>query len=303
MTSAIFGGTGLEQLGARFCATPELLSEVLNPIHFQIETLGTEIVREPGEKHYKVGFTVRVPREHRHAIACGRTGKFIPAVGSWREIAKGRILGVQDDLAYGEVYTGFGNKKEHLIEALGVLRPGDVLEIDPYGIMPKLLSALTEGHLTRYFEKLGYEVVRMPEDMAKHLGSYRNYDFEVSRDGITKKVESKSLWGTDTRYARLIHSTTPRPKGDETSWTAVQQANYYPTSSCKFTTQHIIAVNLFLRTGRIEDFAFARSVPKDVAPYGLPRASKYPDHINQNPLCQPGDGTWFSDFNEVWRLP
>lgn len=46
----------------------------------------------------------------------------------------------------------------------------------------------------------------MPEDCAKHLGTYYNYDFEFEKNGITKKVEVKSIWGTDTRFARLIHS-------------------------------------------------------------------------------------------------
>ena len=76
----------------------------------------------------------------------------------------------------------------------------------------------------------------------------------------------------------------------------------YPTSSCKFTTQDFFAVSLFLRTGNIQDFAFARSIPDDAKPYGLPRAQKYPEHVNQNPTCEVGDGTWFGSLNEVWNL-
>jgi hypothetical protein len=123
---------------------------------------------------------------------------------------------------------------------------------------------------------------------------YPSYDFDVERDGDKRKVEVKSLWGTDTRYARLIHGkSTGQDRG---------QPNYYATSSCKFATQDIFAVSLFLRTGNLRDFAFARSVPRDVAPYGLPRATNYPDYVNQNPECVIGDGTWFASIEEVWNL-
>ncbi len=127
---------------------------------------------------------------------------------------------------------------------------------------------------------------RMPEDMAKHLGQYYNYDFEFERYGVIKKVEVKSLWGTNTDFARLIHST----------------GKDYPTSSCKYATQDIFAVSLFLRTGNIRDFAFARSVPSDEKSYGLPPASGYPEHVNQNPRCEIGDGVWFGSIEEVWNL-
>ena len=140
--------------------------------------------------------------------------------------------------------------------------------------------------MVEVLKSAGYTVRRMPEDMAQHIGTYLNYDFEVEKNGVRKKVEVKSLWGTNTKFARLIHSKT----------------DGYPTSSCKFATQDFFAVSLFLRTGRIQDFAFARSVPKDIKPYGLPRAGKFPDHVNQNPPCVPGDGTWFGSLGEVWNL-
>ena len=142
----------------------------------------------------------------------------------------------------------------------------------------------------------------MPEDMARHLGAYANFDFKFERADVVKKVEVKSAWGTNTEYARLIHSTTKRPSGPERSWTAEQRKNYYPTSSCKFETQDIFAVSLFLRTGSIRDFAFARSVPDDEKPYGLPRAENHPEHVNQNPSCTVGDGTWFPNIDDVWDL-
>ena len=83
---------------------------------------------------------------------------------------------------------------------------------------------------------------------------------------------------------------------------AQQKANYYPTSSCKFATQDLFAVSTFLRSGNIEEFAFARSVPKDKKPYGLPRSRKFPEHVSQNPSCSIGDGTWFGTIDEVWKL-
>ena len=195
-----------------------------------------------------------------------------------------------------------GNKDD-LLKAIEGLTADDLWEVDQYGAAAKVLSALSEYYLVRYALSKGYEVVRMPEDMAKHLGFYANFDFQFKKDGVTKRVEVKSLWGTDTRRARLIHSTTTPPKGPEASWTDDQKKNYYPTSSCKYATQDIFAVSLFLRTGGIEDFAFARSVPADEAKYGLPRSSNYPDHVSQNPLCEPGNGIWFADIDEVWKLP
>ena len=114
------------------------------------------------------------------------------------------------------------------------------------------------------------------------------FDFEVSKAGVTRKLEAKSLWGTNTRFARLIHSKDPK-KG-------------YVVSSCKFEAQDFFAVSLFLRSGNIRDFAFARSVPVDVMPHGLPRAVKSPEQVNQNPTCEIGDGRWFSSLDEVWNL-
>jgi hypothetical protein len=162
-----------------------------------------------------------------------------------------------------------------------------LLEIDQFGASAKVLSGLAEYYLMRQAEAEGYSVRRMPEDMARHLGVYANYDFEFSKNGQTKKVESKSLWGTKTSCARLIHSKT---KG-------------YRSSSCKFITQDIFAVSLFLRTGNITDFAFARSVPQSPErPYGLPVVPKFPDHVTQNPPCEVGNGSWFGSIAEVWDL-
>ena len=233
-----------------------------------------------------------IDRECEDLIVPGRTGKFVPASyrdgGVWKELAKGRILTVDRaaGIAEGEVYTGASGKKSELESALAILAHKDCWEVDQYGASAKILSGLVEYSLVRNLKAAGYSIRRMPEDTAKHIGTYAYCDFHAEKGGVVKKVEVKSLWGTNTRFARLIHS---KGKG-------------YPTSSCKFSSQEFFAVSLFLRTGNIRDFAFARSVAKDLKPYGLPRAGKYPDHVNQNPLCEIGDGTWFASLDEVWNL-
>ena len=115
-----------------------------------------------------------------------------------------------------------------LEKALSELSPDDLLEVDQYGAAAKVLSGLAEYSLVKRLTCDGYMVKRMPEDMARHLGSYLNYDFDVLKWGQEKKVEVKSLWGTDTRFARLIHSTTSRPKGKTGDWTEEQRSNTIP---------------------------------------------------------------------------
>ena len=281
-----------ETLAGRYRgADPDALIGVVCPILIPIRSLDKSIIKIPQQTHYRASFTVSLTDSNRELLVRGRTGKFVPRAyvlgeGNWKEIAKGRFINIdhQTNIAEGEVYTGAG--REALETALMLLTEHDYLEIDQYGAAAKVLSGLVEYSLSRHATERGYRVQRMPEDMARHLGQYYHYDFEFDKDGVTKTVEVKSLWGTDTTYARLIHSKTQD----------------YLTSSCKFDTQDIFAVSLFLRTGDIRDFAFARSVPIDVKPYGLPRASNYPEYVNQNPSCEIGDGTWFSTIDEVWHL-
>jgi hypothetical protein len=271
-------------------ATPEAIEGILCPVLIPLRTLDKTVFRIVGQPHWRASFTIGIDEECEDLIVPGRTGKFVPnsyaAGGGWKEIAKGRILKVdtKTGVAEGEVYCG--GKKKDLELALADLTADDYLEIDQYGASAKVLSGLVEYSLVRVLKETGYTVRRMPEDMAQHIGTYRHYDFEVEKGGVTKKIEAKSLWGTNTKFARLIHSKTED----------------YPTSSCKFETQDFFAVSLFLRTGNIRDFAFARSVPKDVKPYGLPRAEKYPAHVNQNATCEIGEGTWFATLDEVWNL-
>ncbi len=281
-----------EKLAKRYSGTdPQALEKVLCPILIPIHSLDKTIVKLPGQSHYRASFSILINEPYRELMQRGRTGKFVPKQyvegGPWREIAKGRIIDIDNEknIATGEIYTG--GTRADLEEALVELSNEDYLEIDQYGAAAKVLSALVEYSLSRIVSERGYKVRRMPEDVAQHLGTYYHYDFEFERNGVIKRVEVKSLWGTNTKYARLIHSKT---RG-------------YPTSSCRFDTQDIFAVSLFLRTGNIQDFAFARSIPKDInKPYGLPRSSKYPDHVHQNPSCETGDGTWFGSIDEVWNL-
>ena len=271
-------------------ATPQALEGILCPVLIPIRTLDKAVFKVSGQPHWRASFTVSIDKQCEDLIVPGRTGKFVPNAyksgGGWKEIAKGRILKIDSKagIAEGEVYCG--GRKRDLEVALTELSVNDHLEVDQYGASAKVLSGLVEYSLVQVLKEAGFTVRRMPEDMAQHIGTYRHYDFEVTKDGITKKVEAKSLWGTNTKFARLIHSLT----------------DGYPTSSCKFETQDFFAVSLFLRTGDIRDFAFACSVPKSVRPYGLPCAGKYPAHVNQNPTCEIGDGTWFASLDEVWKL-
>lgn len=297
----------LATLTQRYDVDPESLVAVLCPILIPIRSLDKKIEKLEGQSHWRASFSITLTPENRSVLIRGRTGKFVPALyeegkTGWREIVKGRIVDVDAaaGVAYGEIYVG--SKKQALEAALMELSIKDFLEIDQYGAAAKVLSGLAEYSLVKNLENSGYEVTRMPEDMAKHLGHYANFDFLVSKDGVAKKVEVKSIWGTDTRFARLIHSTTSRPKGAEENWTVEQWANYYPTSSCKFTTQDFFAVSLFLRTGNIRDFAFVRSVSDVMHEHGLPQTRNFPEHVNQNPICEVGNGVWFATLDEVWNL-
>ena len=284
----------------------EAITAVLTPQLVEINSIDKNVFKINGQTHYRASFTVAITESNIELMQRGMTGKFVPQNfaegGVWKEICKGRIIDIENNIARGEIYIGSKGGKKGLEDAIKDLSENDFLEIDQYGASPKILSSLAEYHLAQHAKERGYIVKRMPEDTAKHLGCYYNYDFEFTKNGVTKKIEAKSIWGTDTNYARLIHSTTPKPKGDEASWTDDQKKNYYPTSSCKFDTQDIFAVSLFLRTGNIKDFAFAVSVSDKQRLYGLPANKKYPNHVNQNPKLNIGDGIWFTSIDDVWNL-
>ncbi|MBK8087002.1 MAG: hypothetical protein IPK31_02995 [Chitinophagaceae bacterium] len=284
---------------------PEALIAVLSPIVIPIKDLDKTIFKAAGQTHWRATFRIDIADEWSQMMQRGMTGKFVSREyveenGVWREICKGRIIDAnfETNVAVGEIYVG--KQKTHLIEAINELDENDYLEIDQFGASAKILSSLAEYYLAKHAEDRGYKVRRMPEDTARHLGTYYNYDFEFEKNSVTKKIEAKSIWGTNTDYARLIHSTTSKPSGPAANWTAEQKKTYYPTSSCKFSTQDIFAVNLFLRTGKITDFAFAKSISIADAPNGLPFVAEYPEHVNQNPICKVDNITWFSTIDEVW---
>jgi hypothetical protein len=293
----------VEKLLRRFKgATFEMLEQVLLPLEAPI--VKVDRTRRKFGSQYGGMFEIALGTEHP-TITRGRSGKVVPkafvqGIGDWKELIKARIHDAHPGLASGELHYA----ARELAARLAGVNVGDILEIDRYGITAKLESALTEAALVAHAIERGYKVTRLPEDIAKHLGGYYDCDFIFEKGGVRKRVESKSLWGTDTSKARLIHSIGRR----------------YETSSCKFATQDIFAVNLWLRTGCITDIVFARSVLKDDShPYGLPPATKktktassktgekarkviLPEYVHQNPDCQKGDGVWFASIDEVWNL-
>lgn len=293
-------------------STFEMLHQALMPMRIPIEDIKD------------TQFWAEYPTDTAHIVP-GKTGKIIPKeyiTGSklWKELVKGRIMELEDDRISGELYM---MRKSALEKGLEEIRVGDLFEIDCFGVTSKLESALTEAALAKVAKEEGYYVKRMPENIAIHVKpklaeylessdlprfvleilrkderakGWPNFDFLIEKHGIIRRVEVKSLWGTDTSKARLIHSVGGR----------------WETSSCRFEDQDIFAVNLWLRTGNIKDFGFARSVLKDDRhPFGLPAATKKSrdgrklllrDYVNQNPDCRIGNGSWFSSLNEVWQL-
>ena len=57
----------------------------------------------------------------------------------------------------------------------------------------------------------------MPENVAAHLGTQNFYDFHLSRKDEAVRVELKSLWGTNTALARLIHTKSSKDGGGKNS--------------------------------------------------------------------------------------
>ncbi|HET9677468.1 MAG TPA: hypothetical protein VFP21_08205 [Solirubrobacterales bacterium] len=267
-----------------------MLAEVLTPLQIDVLEIDRDSIEKRGSA-WSVLFCGKPGSANTHVVR-GRTGKVVPrgsTVGQepWREIIKARIHEADEDGCRGELHAA---RRGDLEERLDGLRPEDVvLELDRFGAAAKVESALTEVAFERQALHEEFLVWRMPEDTARHLGSYARYDFRLmdKASGVSRRFELKSLWGTNNRYARLISSKT----------------STNPTSSPRFDAQDFFAVNLWLRTGKITDIAFARSTPRTEAhPHGLPVAPAYPEHVNQNPLCELGDGSWFGTIRQVWDL-
>lgn len=230
----------------------------------------------------------------------GTTGKVIPREhieedAPWKEVVKARIRRVIDGRVHGELYQA-GDERS----ALGEVRVGDYIEVDTFGATSKLESAICEAAFTERVRAEGFRVTRMPENVAKHVGTQNYYDFRLERDGQVYRVELKSLWGTDTSRARLIH-TVSRTLGGKNTARSDQQV--WHTSSCRFQDQDIFAVSLWLRTGRVTDFAFALSLPTSTAPvWGLPAVPEHPHHVSQNPVVSnPPTEAWTEDLSEICR--
>lgn len=270
--------------------TLDMLVEVLTPLQVPIVSIDRDSVEKRGSA-WSVLFVGGTGSENTHIVR-GKTGKVVPlgsTVGEvpWRELIKARIHETREGECVGELHA---SKKTLLLERLDEIEESKVvLEIDRFGAAAKVESALTEAAFERQAAAEGFRAWRMPEDTAAHLGEYARFDFllEDPSTGETRRAELKSLWGTDSSFARLISSKT--------------RTN--PTSSPRFVAQDVFAVNLWLRTGSVTDIAFAKSVSNAVDPdHGLPFAPKHPEHANQNPTCEIDEKVWFSSIRAVWEL-
>lgn len=157
-------------------ATAEALESILCPVLIPIRTLDKGMFKIPGQPHWRASFTITIDPECEDLVVPGRTGKFVPSSykqgGGWKEIAKGRILKLDQAarIAEGEVYCG--GRKSDLELALKELAPEDLWEVDQYGASAKVLSGLVEYSLVQVLKEKGYTLRRMPEDMARHIGDY-----------------------------------------------------------------------------------------------------------------------------------
>jgi hypothetical protein len=280
-------------------ATPEMLDRVLTPYHLRLVNISTESVA--GSKKSRIVFRAKVPNEVWTTFEEGTTGKVVPkdyveGNSPWREVVKGRILRSLPDHVDGELYFDAARLKTALAE----VKHGDYLEVDPFGVTSKIESALCEAAFFLKAQEYGFNVTRMPENVAKHIGTQNYFDFRLEKDSVCYRVELKSLWGTDTTKARLIH-TVSRDGGGKNS--ARKDRQIWATSSCRFKDQDIFAVAMWLRTGCITDFAFALSISDDKsAKWGLPHVPAHPSHVTQNPpISSPPSDPWTSDLLEACR--
>lgn len=134
-------------------STPEAFIDVLCPMLISILTIDKEIKKFSGQNHYRASFSVQITEQNKGILCRGCTGKFVPGIfasgGTWREIAKGRIIEVAaaTSTAFGEIYTG--GSRADLEKALSELSLDDLLEVDQYGAAAKVLSGLAEHSLVK----------------------------------------------------------------------------------------------------------------------------------------------------------
>lgn len=289
--------TTIAVLLARFGgATPEMLDRVLTPYRLELTKITLALDMKSAQ------FEASIPEDVWTTLEPGTTGKVVPrghveGTAPWKELIKARILVVTDQAVGGELYFAPARIKA----ALQQVQVGDYLEIDPFGVTSKIESALCEAALYQVAQSGGFAVTRMPENVAKHLGTQSYFDFRLERAGRIYRVELKSLWGTDTTRARLIHTVSKQGGSGKNSKRSDRQV--WHTSSCRFQDQDIFAVSLWLRTGKITDFAFALSAPLSThSQWGLPEVPEHPQHVTQNPtISDPPSGPWTLDLNEVVR--
>lgn len=277
-------------------ATPEMLDRVLTPYRLRLVDISTE---SAGQRKSRTVFRAEVPKEVWTTFEEGTTGKVVPKEyvegdAPWREVVKGRILRSLPDHVDGELYFDAVRLKAALAE----VKRGDYLEVDPFGVTSKIESALCEAAFFLQAQEHGFKVTRMPENVAKHIGTQNYFDFRLEKDSAVYRVELKSLWGTDTTKARLIH-TVSRDGGGKNS--ARKDRQVWATSSCRFKDQDIFAVAMWLRTGRITDFAYALSVSRNEhKEWGLPKVPDHPGHVTQNPpIPSPPADPWTPNLLEV----
>lgn len=277
-------------------ATPEMLDRVLTPYRLRLSKI------DIAANGRKATFEADIPVDVWTTFEEGTTGKVVPRShvehnAPWREVLKARIRETKAHSVVGELYYA----SARINDALKEVQIGDYLEIDPFGVTSKVESALCEAALYQVATAAGFAVTRMPENVAKHVGTQNYYDFRLVRDSLVYRVELKSLWGTDTTKARLIHTVSKDGGSGKNSKRVDKQV--WATSSCRFQDQDIFAVSMWLRTGRVTDFAFALSAPEDQhREWGLPKVPRYPNHVTQNPpIANPPSDPWTADLNEVCR--
>lgn len=288
--------TTIEALLSRFGgATPQMLERVLTPYRLPI----SRIDASPDGKSAQ--FEADIPVDVWTAFEDGTTGKVVPKAhvegkAPWKEIIKARVRTARKHSVVGELYFA----PARFAAALGEVKVGDYLEIDPFGVTSKIESALCEAALFQVATEAGFTVTRMPENVAKHVGTQNYFDFRLERAARVYRVELKSLWGTDTTKARLIHTVSKEGGGKNSKRKDKQVWN---TSSCRFQDQDIFAVSMWLRTGRVTDFAYALSVPENKSKkWGLPVVPAYPHHVTQNPPIEdPPSAPWTMNLDEICR--
>jgi hypothetical protein len=287
----------IAELARRFKgSTPEMIDRVLTPYRFPITKIGSEVKRT--KSHRYVEFEATIPLDVWSELETGSSGKVVPkeyvdGMADWKELLKARVHSCGEGKICGELHLPGSGR---FASAREVVKVGDFVEIDPFGVTSKVESALVEAAFFTICRDRGWAATRMPENVAMHFGTQNYYDFRLKKNSEVVRVELKSLWGTDTTQCRLIH--TKSREGGKGKNAARADRQVWRSSSCRFHDQDIFAVNLWLRTGSITDFAYAVSVPSDIDPdWGLPATRNYPEHVVQNiVVSDPPSGVWTPDL-------